>query len=55
LSNISIIGAGYVGLVSAVSFAELGHKVNLLEIATAKLNALEHDEMPIMEPGLNEL
>ena len=55
MSNISIIGAGYVGLVSAVGFAELGHKVNLLEIATAKLNALEHDEMPIMEPGLNEL
>jgi UDPglucose 6-dehydrogenase len=55
LSNISIIGAGYVGLVSAVGFAELGHKVNLLEIATAKLNALEHDEMPIMEPGLAEL
>jgi UDPglucose 6-dehydrogenase len=55
LSNISIIGAGYVGLVSAVGFAELGHKVNLLEIASARLNALERDEMPIMEPGLAEL
>jgi UDPglucose 6-dehydrogenase len=55
LSNISVIGAGYVGLVSAVGFAELGHKVSLLEIAPAKLNALEKDEMPIMEPHLNEL
>lgn len=55
MSNISVIGAGYVGLVTAVGFAELGHRVNLLEIASAKLSALERDELPISEPGLPEL
>jgi UDPglucose 6-dehydrogenase len=55
LNNISVIGAGYVGLISAVGFAELGYKVNLLEISKGRLNALEHNEMPIMEPGLAEL
>jgi UDPglucose 6-dehydrogenase len=55
LSNISVIGAGYVGLVTAVGFAELGHKINLLEIVPAKLSALERNEMPISEPGLAEL
>jgi len=40
---------------SAVGFAELGHKMNLLEFPKAKLNAMGKDEMPIMEPSLEEL
>ena len=55
MKNISVIGAGYVGLVTAACFAELGHKVNLLEIDNARLSDLEQGEMPISEPGLPEL
>jgi UDPglucose 6-dehydrogenase len=55
MKNIAVIGAGYVGLVTATCFAELGNKVNLLEIDLAKIDALKHGEMPINEPGLSEL
>ena len=55
MRNISVIGAGYVGLVTAVCFAELGHKVTLLEIDPKKLRALERGMMPISEPDLPEL
>jgi len=55
MKNISVIGAGYVGIVTAACFAELGHNVNLIEIAPTKINALEHGIMPISEPGLQEL
>ncbi|OGO23741.1 MAG: hypothetical protein A2144_05190 [Chloroflexi bacterium RBG_16_50_9] len=55
MSNVSVIGAGYVGLVTAAGFAELGHKVKVLEIAPSKLNAMERNVLPINEPGLEEL
>lgn len=55
MKNISVIGAGYVGLVTATGFAELGHKVNLLEIDPAKLSTLERDVLPISEPRLPEI
>jgi UDPglucose 6-dehydrogenase len=55
MKNISVIGAGYVGLVTAACFAELGHKVSLLEIDSEKLTALEHGVIPISESGLPEL
>ena len=55
MSHISIIGAGYVGLVTAACFAELGHSVNLLEIDPEKINALNHGILPISEPGLTDL
>ena len=55
MSNISVIGAGYVGLVTATGFAELGHKVNILEIDTEKLSTLERGVLPISEPSLPEL
>jgi UDPglucose 6-dehydrogenase len=40
MSNISIIGAGYVGLTAAACFAEMGHQVILIDIDTQKLNLL---------------
>jgi UDPglucose 6-dehydrogenase len=55
MKNIAVIGAGYVGLVTAACFAELGHKVNLLEIDAERLSALKHGNLPINEPGLPEL
>lgn len=55
MSNISVIGAGYVGLVTAACFAELGHKIGLLEIDPEKLSALERGILPINEPGLSDL
>jgi UDPglucose 6-dehydrogenase len=55
VKNISVIGAGYVGLVTAACFAELGNKVNIIEIDPKKLAALKSGRLPINEPGLPEL
>ncbi|HEY98260.1 MAG TPA: UDP-glucose/GDP-mannose dehydrogenase family protein [Dehalococcoidia bacterium] len=55
MSNISVIGAGYVGLSTAACFAELGHNITLIEIDPEKLTALKNGLMPISEPGLNEM
>jgi UDPglucose 6-dehydrogenase len=55
MSNISIIGAGYVGLVTAVCFAELGHRVNLIEINPDKVDCLKHGTLPLSEKDLTEL
>ncbi len=55
VKSISVIGAGYVGLVTAACFAELGHRVTLLEIDGERLNALEQGVLPVHEPDLPEL
>jgi UDPglucose 6-dehydrogenase len=55
MKNITVIGAGYVGLVTATCFAELGNKVHLLEIDLDKIEALKCGQIPINEPGLSEL
>jgi UDPglucose 6-dehydrogenase len=52
---IGVIGAGWVGLVTAACFAELGHRVVVREIVGAKVEALRRGEIPIHEPGLAEL
>ncbi len=53
--NIGVIGAGYVGLVTGVCLASLGHRVTLLDIDAAKVAALTDGQVPIYEPGLAEL
>ena len=53
--RIGVIGCGYVGLVSAACFAELGHDVVAAESDTARLKLLQTGQSPILEPHLPEL
>src|SRR5215204_7016841 len=52
---IGVIGAGWVGLVTAACFAELGHDVHVRDIVQEKVESLSQGEVPIYEPGLSEL
>src|SRR5436853_6952660 len=52
---IGVIGAGWVGLVTAACFAELGHEVYVRDIVREKVESLARGEVPIYEPGLSEL
>jgi UDPglucose 6-dehydrogenase len=52
---IGVIGVGWVGLVTAACFAELGHDVIAIDIDEAKIEALRKGRVPIHEPGLAEL
>ena len=53
--NLTIIGTGYVGLVTGTCFAEVGHKVICVDKDAAKVKLLQGGGMPIYEPGLDEL
>lgn len=53
--RIAMIGTGYVGLVSGACFADFGHKVVCVDNDADKIAALLRGEMPIFEPGLDEL
>ena len=54
-ARIAVFGAGYAGLVTGACFAELGHTVAVRDIVPAKISVLNAGDMPIFEPGLEEL
>ena len=53
--RVAMIGTGYVGLVSGACFADFGHDVTCVDKDVAKIVALTRGEVPIYEPGLNDL
>jgi UDPglucose 6-dehydrogenase len=53
--KVSMIGTGYVGLVSGVCFAEIGHDITCIDVDIKKIDMLNRGESPIFEPGLTEL
>ena len=55
MRQICVVGVGYVGLVTAACFADLGNRVIALDINEERIEGLKRGEMPIFEPGLEEL
>ena len=52
---VGVVGIGWVGLVTAACFAELGNEVVALDILSDKVEALRRGEVPIHEPGIEDL
>lgn len=55
VERIGVVGAGYVGLVTGVCLASLGHEVTLRDIDPRRIDLLEGGGVPIFEPGLDDL
>ena len=53
--NVVMIGSGYVGLVSGACFAEFGANVTCIDVDQGKIDRLNAGEIPIYEPGLDDL
>src|SRR5438477_5003634 len=55
MARTAIFGAGYVGLVTGACFADLGHDVVVRDVLPERIEALQAGEVPIYEPGLDEV
>ena len=55
MSRVAVFGAGYVGLVTGACFADLGHEVVVRDVVPERIDALRRGEVPIYEPGLEDL
>ena len=55
MMNITVMGTGYVGLVTGATLSDAGHQVTCLDIIESKVNELNQGKSPIFEPGLEEL
>ena len=55
MKDIAVVGVGYVGLVTGACFSDLGNRVVALDIDAGRIAGLKRGEMPIYEPGLQEL
>lgn len=55
MRRITVLGVGYVGLVTGACFADLGNQVICLDVIPEKIEKLQRGEMPIYEPGLEEM
>lgn len=55
MKQICVVGVGYVGLVTAACFSDLGNKVTALDVDEKRIENLKKGVMPIYEPGLDEL
>lgn len=53
--KIAVVGVGYVGLVSGVCLAEVGHQVVCVDLDAKKIERLNQNDVPIYEPGLSEM
>jgi UDPglucose 6-dehydrogenase len=53
--KVAVFGAGYVGLVTGACFADLGHRVVVRDVLADRVASLRRGEIPIFEPGLDEL
>ena len=55
MAQLAVVGAGYVGLVTAACLSEFGHQVTCIEVDEGRLSRLQAGDLPIHEPGLSEL
>ncbi|GAB4551760.1 MAG: nucleotide sugar dehydrogenase [Anaerolineae bacterium] len=55
MRNITVIGVGYVGLVTGTCFSDLGNRVTAVDISEKRIESLKQGIMPIYEPGLKEV